>query len=68
MNEIKPFAMDFLYLGPMLEVARVEDLRFRGYPQDPQLQSIGRINKQIIPQESYARLVPLQMKSREGIK
>lgn len=62
-NEIKPFAMDFLYSGPMPEIARVEDVRFGGYPQDPQLQSIERRDKQIILQESYARLVLLQMKS-----
>lgn len=40
-NEIKPFLMDFLYSEPMPEVARAEDVRFRGYPHDPQL----KINK-----------------------
>jgi hypothetical protein len=39
-NEISPFFRDFLYEEPTSDVLRLEDERFRGYPQDPQL-SIG---------------------------
>lgn len=36
-KEIKPFFIDLLYLEPMPVVSRLEDVRLRGYPQDPQL-------------------------------
>ena len=38
-NVIDPFLMDFLYSDAILDVIRFEDVKFRGYPQEPQLQS-----------------------------
>ena len=32
--------MDLRYSEPMPEVIRLEDVKFKGYPQDPQLQEI----------------------------
>lgn len=36
-KETKPLFIDFLFLEDMLEVARLDDVRLRGYPQAPQL-------------------------------
>jgi hypothetical protein len=37
MNEIRPFFRDFWYEDPTSDVLLLEDERFRGYAQDPQL-------------------------------
>jgi hypothetical protein len=37
MKEIRPFFRDFWYEDPTSDVLLLEDERFRGYAQDPQL-------------------------------
>lgn len=37
-KEIDPLLTDFWYSDAMLDVIRFEDVNFRGYPQEPQLQ------------------------------
>lgn len=37
-KEIDPFLIDFWYSDAMLDVIRLDDVNFRGYPQEPQLQ------------------------------
>ena len=36
-KEMIPLFIDFPYLEPMVEVFRLQELRFSSYPQEPQL-------------------------------
>jgi len=53
-KEMMPFLMALRYSEPIFEVMRFDELKFKGYPQDPQLDFLS-IEIGICGQKSAAR-------------